>query len=232
MIPSEEWSFDAITRIDHTRGTRLQNVGQFRGILEQLTIALKSALSTGALRCGMDFFRDCPRSIIQFRIEPELYDAFFNARTGYRAQFWIAPERGSAANSECMGLLRSALVNLPDRFTARKIVCRTGGPHREDDDLGEYEVTRDLFIKSFESPSSKIWICERLITGKIGLLQSLYDEVRESAHRLDVRRWPNGRAPYPEAEFALLDLKGAFVGGDQPKSSEIRAHDIHKTGWS
>jgi hypothetical protein len=158
MILPAEWSFEAITKSDAARGLRLETAAQFDDILEQLSSALQSALSLGKLRCGVDFFRGCPRAILQFLVTPELYDVFFNARTGYRAQFWIATGRGLTANCQCMDKLTAALTNLPERFSARKIVCRIGGAHREDEDIGECEVARQFFLNSFSSTFAKIWI--------------------------------------------------------------------------
>jgi hypothetical protein len=232
MISPAEWSFAEIVKVDAARGLRLESASPFNEIVEQLASALNEALSAGELRCGVDFFRACPRAILQFRVTPELYDVFFNARTGYRAQFWISPECGLASNAECMNKLTAVLAALPDRFVAREIICRTGGAHREDQDVGAREVTREFFLTSFCSRSAKVWFGERLIQGNVGLLPSLNDEVMLAARRMEVPRWPTARAPYPDAEFAWLDLKGAFIGCDQPKSSEVRAHDLHKTGWT
>jgi hypothetical protein len=162
---------------------------------------------------------------------PELYDWFFNARTGYRAQFWIDPETGAAFNSSIVDALREVLrLRLPAAvITVRCIEVIISGFSREDRDVGAMEVTRDELAKSLSPAISKICIGERLYSvrgepvaeiGKAVLL-----EAARSPAKLDVPRWaearhPKGekgeglRAPFPDLEDSWLDLKGGFLDGE------------------
>jgi hypothetical protein len=231
-ISIDEWAFSTIAQRDASRGQRLEQAIEYDQITEHLSSALKRAMTTGDYWLGVDSYRGCARGMVQFRVEPTLYDLFFNARTGYRAQFWISQQRGLEANADCVAKLTAALRDhLPNQFKAREIVCRIDGTQREDEDVGSCEMKRESFLDSLDSKFSKIWVCERLIQGTPGPLMSLDDEVNLGI-RLDVRRWQTARAPCPSTEFAWLDLKGGFVGGDQPKSPETRASDIHNRGSS
>src|SRR5688500_17674949 len=51
----------------------------------------------------------CKRPVLRFNVGGDLFDAFFNSPTSYRAQFLIAPERGQAANGEVLNALREQL---------------------------------------------------------------------------------------------------------------------------
>jgi len=125
--------------------------------------ALADALAHKYFRCGTDFYRGHQRAIFQFRVPSELYDYFFNSRSGYRAQYWIAPEQGQVANAECLQATWPAmLTTLPDRFEAREIKTENHWTGRKEIDVGGREVLRSFFGESFTHPAAKIWICERL----------------------------------------------------------------------
>jgi hypothetical protein len=169
------------------------------------------------------------------REHPNLYYLFFNARPGYRAQYWISAESGLPANKNLMRLVVRRLSldeNLPEKIAARLIQVEDDGFGRKDVDIGEIVVTREFVLKSLSSDSSKIWIYERLIGRSIGPLEKLMTETLRSACKLNVKRWPTAQAPLPRAGHSWLDCKGTFEGVDQPKSALVRALDIHNTGWS
>jgi hypothetical protein len=159
-----------------------------------------------------------------------LYDYFFNSRSGYRAQYWIAPEHGQTANAECLHAAWQVMLSaLPDYFEVREIETTNHWDGRKDVDVGSRQVLRSFFDASFNHAAAKIWICERLIRGHTGSLQAI---PIHDGPRLLVPRWPTARAPCPGAESTWLDLKGGFVSGEQPKDPWVRAMDINKHGSS
>ena len=191
--------------------------------------AAADALARERFRCGTDFYQDHQRAIFQFPVMPELYDHFFNSRTGYRAQYWIAPEQGQDANAEFVrAVCRAISAALPDRFAAREIKTEDDWTGRKDWDVGDRKILRSFFMESFAHPAAKIYICERLILGQIGPLQSVS---LDDAPRLVVEGWTTARALCPDP-LTLLDVKGGFVGGEQPKDPWGRALQLHRHGYS
>jgi hypothetical protein len=96
----------------------------------------------------------------------------------------------------------------------------------------ETEISRDFVLESLEPTIAKCWIRTRALLGSQGPLTWW-----TATPKLRIQRWANteGRfAPYPAAEDAWLDIKGAFVGSTvyQRKSPEKRAHILHNTGWA
>lgn len=227
---SIDWSFAEVAKVKPARATRLELAPAFETIVAEMGVALADALARKSFRCGTDFFRGHQRAIVQFLVPSKLYDCFFNSRRGYRAQYWIAPEQGQAANAECLRAAWSAMeAVLPERFEARKIDTENHWTGRKDIDVGGREALRSFYGDSFGHPAAKVWMCERLIRGHNGPLQSIpiFD-----APRLVVDRWPTALAHCPDAGLTWLDLKGGFVGGEQPKDPWLRAVQINKHGFS
>jgi len=55
------------------------------------------------------------RAVIQFYVGQPLFDWFFNATTGYRAQFRIGWQNGLARNEALIQMLRQPLEAIADR---------------------------------------------------------------------------------------------------------------------
>ena len=227
----DDWSFDELAKADLLRSKRLEGAPVFEKIIAQLQDALSEALTHEHYRCGTDSFQGHRRAILQFRVSQELYDSFYNSRSGYRAQFWISPSRGQAANLECLEAMSHVIRTVfPERFDARDIQT-TDEPYvgRQDIDVGSREISLSFLTEFLAHPAAKIWICERRITGHEGLLQAIPFFVGK---RLSVTRWKTAIASYPSPEWTWLDLKGGFVGGPQPKDSSVRARAIYSRGFS
>ena len=254
-ISESDWGFERIRQIDRERAERLASFGTPAQLIQKLEDALSSADEAGELRIGIDSkdnrFAEC-RSIVQFRVYPELYDWFFNGRTGYRSRFRIAPELGLHFNGQLMEHLRRALTKrLPLQVFAHRIEVHSERNHRSETGSGILQISRDSYLRSLEPETSKAWICERLIRENGGLSTDIGFAVLSAAERttakLDVPRWANAtnpvtgapgeglRAPYPDAEEAWIDVKGGFVRGQsvqQIKQPWARALSIHRRGWT
>ena len=249
-IPTEsDWGFQDIRKSDFTnRANRLENADTPDQLVQTLKKELQKACQNGDCRVGVDSseneFKE-NRAIIQFKVDPETYDWFFNARTGYRAQFWINENNGIDFNQKLVTVLRNTLLeNILPSITARKIEVIKNGDSREDHDVGEKSLTHDEIKSSLEPKTSKIWICERLIQSDGSSPKNIWQAVlSENDPKLCIPRWEDGKAkgllapfPGPIAEYSWLDLKGAFVAKDgktyQKKDPSDRADSLNKKGWT
>jgi hypothetical protein len=254
-ITERDWSFKDIRAQDAARADRLEFSGSPQRLVEALVDAL-AAVGDDGLRFGIDSeenkFNDW-RPIVQFRVAPDLYDWFFNGRTGYRAQFWIAPECGIDFNRRLTAALTSVLARrLPASILARKIEVTTYGASRHEYDVGQMTLTSREFLDSLAPDMSKVWLGERLITGVEGRLTDIgfatLSSAAQSSAKLCVPRWATARnpktgelgeglrAPLPCSAKSWLDLKGGFLTADstplQIKSPAERAREINELGWT
>jgi len=221
----EDWHLNSVIGRYPGRISNLQSAPAFETIVEMLTNAFVQSIYRNECRFATDK-RDDWRAVVQFPVLPQLYDLFFNARTGYRAQYWISPENGESKNAHCIARIKRHLWGLPDHFDAREIVYERGMPEQ---DVGSRSVSRDFFQQSFDNQSAKIWICERHIRGVEGFHT---DTPIEGAGRLGVKRWA-AQAPLPPPHYGTwLDLKGGYLTGDQGKNRWLRARAIHYTGYT
>lgn len=248
QISEQDWSFERIRGCCLARAARLESANPPEALVAALCEALGSASVPETMRLAVDSkknkFEEL-RSIIQFRVVPELYDWFFNARTGYRAQFWIDPETGMHFNEALIGAAVGVLRDkLPDNLRVRRIEVQDNP--RSEWDAGATNISRDRFLASLVPAASKIWIGERLYDAAGGPVELIGEETLraadESEAKLSVPRWAAAGkreglyAPHPAADCSWLDLKGGFLSADgtpqQLKPQEKRARDIHETGWT
>ena len=241
-IPTNsDWGFQAIRQHDPNRADRLENAGTPDQLVETLKEELQTACKNDDFRVGAENKFEENRIIIQFKVKPETYDWFYNARTGYRAQFWISVENGISFNHNLVKELRDTfLENIPSSMPARQIKFI----EQQEKDVGETILTHQWIEYSLELKLSKVWICERLITPD-NWSEEIHLAVLSAAERylpkLHIPRWKNKyseglRAPYPDPEYSWLDVKGAFIrkngGPYQIKPPEERAKILYKTGWT
>src|SRR5690348_11770053 len=97
-----EWRFDQIKASDEShRVLSLERVTSAAELQESIAEALGQALASQDARFGWEESGDPRggfRSVIQFRAGAELFDAFFNARVGYRAHFRVSRDCGLRYN--------------------------------------------------------------------------------------------------------------------------------------
>ena len=248
-IPTKsDWGFQAICDIDSSRADRLENAGTPDQLVETLKEELQKSCQNCDFRVGIDSrgnqFEE-NRVIIQFKVKPKTYDWFFNARTGYRGQFWISPENGMVFNKKLVTNLRDTfLENLPSSSPARKIEFKEYNGLREDHNAGETIVEYDWIRQSLEPQISKIWICERLIQQDRASIVSRDLSpliATPQAPKLEIPRWKFEReegllAPYLDSDYSWLDIKGAFIrlkgDLDQIKPQDKRAKSLNEKGWT
>lgn len=198
-------------------------------------MSMIAGIKDGRARYSLDCKEKCPRITVQIPVSPMLYDHFYNGRRGYRSHYWVAPDDGNDFDNKVVCLLRQTISShMPPKIDGRKIEVSTDKGTRSDLDVGSCPISREFVLRSLAPEASKAWICERLITGKVGPLESQAFGV--FGPRLIVEKWKDSadglRAPCGK----WLDFKGGFVdatGKVTPsKKRNHRAKQIHDTGWT
>ncbi len=144
---------------------------------------------------------------MQFHVGETLYDWFFNARTGYRAQFRHGAERGHAYNRDLTSAIRFVVgANLPAMITSRQIVG-------DFEDAGTVLISCEHALQSLDPDVSKFWCCGRLLLAD-GTVREMIPSGSGPKLRVDEEmRWA---AIMTSDSDAWLELNGAFLGSDGP----------------
>jgi hypothetical protein len=201
------WRFDAIASSEPDRGLALEMSGTPRALVKALGDALAQAVDRSDVRIGRehakDQWEDC-RAVVQFNVGAQLFDWFFNGRTGYRAHFRAHYACGLGFNSRIIEVLRRCLkARLGDIVRSREL-------NDEFQDCGGFQMRKDFLINSLEPDLSKVWFCTKRIRPDGGIEMLPTGVVGEPRILLSGGdSWP---APYREGDAAWLDVKGAFLG--------------------
>jgi hypothetical protein len=154
----------------------------------------------------------------QIPVSADLFDAFFNGQSGYRAQYAISVAEGERFNRSAIDLLAPILVPLEDRY------------------FGDFD--RDFCARSIGSLHTKLWF-PKSISDPIreGYLATLPEEISVSRWR----RWWEHRSPprkgllAPNFEEPAVLLNGTFI---RPVDGAIwdqkpgRSVELHERGWT
>src|SRR5688572_1492138 len=121
---AENWQFDLIAEKESSRAAALEAAGSPQQLLEQLRIAFARALESAEIRFGCEESESRHnefRIVIQVRVNPELFDWFFNGRTGYRGHFFESETSGLAFNDHVIEAMRRELaVSSKNSFQGRR----------------------------------------------------------------------------------------------------------------
>lgn len=221
------WSFDEIAAVEPARAVLLESAPSPEQIAALTVRLFEAALAGGSLRIGWSESRGRPpdaRLVMQFHVGETLYDWFFNARTGYRAQFRQGWERGHNYNRDLTGAIRVVLAaNLPATITPRHIVG-------DFVDVGTSEISCEHALQSLDPDLSKLWCCGRLLLGD-GRVREMIPSGSGPKLRIGgTTRWPAIVASEPDA---WLELNGAFLGPDGPyqiKPAAVRGKSLQVKG--
>jgi len=150
-----------------------------------------------------------------FRCPEEAFDQFFNGRTGYRAQYYLAPELGEACNREVLDRLEPVV-----RCACLKTITPL--------------VPEVADRESLSAPGAKVWFRERR---EHYLGDRLIRPARWVAYweaRPD--EFPMGLIPAPR-DFPWVQVKGGWVYGSDgyPAAGTMkpdRAISLHNSGWT
>jgi hypothetical protein len=127
------WNFSPIA--DVTRRSRLASAPDFEDIAQAVARSMH-ILCTHPDPC--DEAAGFTRLVCCVSLEPDLFDIFFNAESGYRGTYFVSPERGLRANSHLLALVAPTLANHTIHLTLPQIQAE----------------------HSLRAPSAKCWLAE------------------------------------------------------------------------
>ena len=136
MVDPIEWDLSGMR--NHTRAERLQDAPQPETLVTRVAQEALEAAENGRCQCRWqlgELMSGCGRAIAVIPISQDVFDALFNGRSGYRAQYYLSCDEGIHFNCVIMGALHEPLR------IARELA-----------DLSE------TFDHSFTGPWSKIWV--------------------------------------------------------------------------
>jgi hypothetical protein len=233
----KDWRFDEIARSCPQRAESLEPGIESAALTDQLAKSIVAGIK-GSARYG----RDChsksghPRIILQIPVTRDLYDHFYNGRSGYRAHYWVSPDVGNDFDQHLVCLLRQAITDhMRPTVNGRRIEVKFDNS-RDEYDVGQCPITRDFALQSLVPESSKVWICERLITGEMGCLPFVLFPYMVHGPKLIVDKWKTSQDGLCAPCGGWLDSKGGFVdesGKAMPsKDRNDRAKKLNETGWT
>jgi hypothetical protein len=222
------WHYGQIELREPERATRLRDAPEWPDLMAMTCHALGASLAIGATRFGFDESgrnANDLRAVLQFPVGEQLFDWFFNSRTGYRAQFRKGAAYGNDQNSLFITMMRREL----EVCTLFPVAARQLS--RSFDDHGPVMASAQDFLTSLDPSLSKVWFCARLIrvTGGIEHLR-VFCSTPDLAFRGDCAPWCS---VYADESNAWLDIKGAFVSASglyQLKDPGLRAQGLHWRG--
>ena len=219
----QAWDLSEIRASDADRASRLENAGSPPELIHSLRSALDGGDAQFGHECAKGNTNDL-RAVIQFMVGADVFDWFFNARTGYRAQFRVDPARGLDFNSQIVDALRRRLSSLPwEAVTGRSL----NGCF---EDCGAVEIPKSFLVASLVPDLAKIWFCGKRIRGAGGIELLPTGVVGPKIEIEGNQRWAT---IYRDGADAWLELKGAFRGQSGPyqtKDPACRARKLHTTG--
>lgn len=222
------WTLGEFDAHDPERAQHLRQAPPWQELVGSVRDALRVALESNSARFGLDESgrdSDDLRGVVQFQLDKPLFDWFFNATSGYRAQFRIGSANGLAMNAHLICELASELTRFADADIAlHRYTCEFTYKESTPDKVCRVATTLDPRL-------SKVWVCEKLI-GRTGQIEQLF--VSRTGPKLRLSETDSWSSLYPEDACGWLDVKGAFVPSVgrpyQLKSPEARASTLEERG--
>lgn len=208
-IPAEKWGH--CTTIDRSAS--------------ELLVELKSQVEESVHRwkcLGMDSdpandHQEYARIYSKIPVEREFFDAFFNGRSGYRAQYAVSIEKGEQFNKEAVGIIVSVLL-LVERYCDKK-------------------YDRKFYESSLRGVHSKLWFTKDVsdLSSEKRLLQ-FEESIRWPAWK---RYWESKSKPRkgllaPVSEEPAILLNGTFLCKETYRvwdQKPRRSQELHEIGW-
>ena len=206
---SVEWKYT--DRVSRDRQLALGAAGSFDQLLRQ--VVSEAVVTRVYAKPGSDRgLTHCLQPIFLVDLA-ETGDAFFNGPWGYRAQYWIHPSRGLAANRELITGLTPKLLAAADVAAAP--------------DLAKLDLCASL-----AASSAKFWVRESFTLLTEPTADLAVDRWTQEANRgVELARL--GLVAPEQTKF---ELKGALLdahGNEVVPARKIKRHlDIHNFGFS
>lgn len=187
---------------------------------EQLVDGLSRQMAVA--KVARERSRDVPgyfRAVVTLRVRAASLDLFYNAASGYRAQYYQAAELGTLANRFALDCLLPSVIR--SVATMNRRTCRSSGVERS---------LRDRDAKVW--PHQGVWrryarkSDRNLLVGRWLALQDDPDKKRRKRAK---------RSMLTPAEESLLELKGGFLsptGTPLGTFKPQRSKDIHELGYT
>jgi len=202
------WEYN--DHVPEARRIALGSAGSFPALLEQVVadatnirVRVESGRAKGLTHCIQPLFNlDLPKT----------GDALFNGPFGYRAQYWLGPGQGLAANATLLAALASRLLGALETCT--------------DHDLSRIDV-----CAAIGAASAKIWIRESLSLTAPSADLNVGRWVDNASKGIELAKL-GLMAP----EITKFEVKGALIdpyGHEVVPAEKIRRHfQIHHYGFS
>lgn len=204
----KDWLYE--DHIDEPRRNELARVGSYDALVPMVVDDLTDAVVRSAP--GRDKgLTHCIQPIFSFDL-PTTGDALFNGPYGYRAQYWIDPHRGLAANSSLIAAITPKLLAALSRV--------------HDADLERINVCASL-----SAASAKIWIRESSILAaptRDLRVRPWIDRAEEGVELARLGLMAPTQTKF-EVKGALIDPYGHEV---VPIGKTTRHYQIHRYGFS
>ncbi|MER8811255.1 hypothetical protein [Mesorhizobium australicum] len=228
-LPEIAWRLDTIEAHETERAADLALPMSPDELIDTVVAVLIDSVESGVARFGWDRSSKNEldyRAVLQFEVGNKLFDRFFNAVGGYRAQYRMGWEHGLHFNERLVVSLVEALkLRLPSKISVVALDSEFR-PLRVD----SIESSEFLFSLGGAPLLSKLWFCGKLLEPG-GTVSELIPSLTGPKIQLDGdTRWPSIES---SNGGAWLDMKGAFLGNDglyQPKSAEDRARRLSQFG--
>lgn len=215
------WS--VTTSADEVAGIA-ENAAAISALVSDVSQAFKDAEPVNPI---WEVSEKCPsvgRSVVQFRVSPELFEAFFNSSIGYRAMFRRGPRIGSASNAALVASVKELLSgSLPETVTAHLIEF---GPKWN----GRTPVAKAEFLRSLDPSLAKLWYSTAEVRPD-GAIRFMPTGVSDG--KINVGLAHDWAEIHQDPEDCILEAKGAFVGPCglfQLKDPELRARTLFSKG--
>lgn len=196
MVPREHWVLgDEIA----SRHVRLLDVPSPEALLSEVLREANEAAHLGRVSPILQESTVMPGF---FRLEAiiplsdQIFDQFFNGRSGYRAQYYLSPEEGILFNRDVVQGLKEPLL----------VAC-AGQP---------LQVDLDLIITSVDGPHSKVWV-----PGNPSAFSTAPENIINPDRWVKNKSRLGRRAPLPDTPS--LELKGTFV---DPHTGQIYVDEL------
>jgi hypothetical protein len=179
---ADDWAFRDDFYDD--RGDQLMNdAPDYRDIVERIRIELGQCSAT--VRQSRDLPLKPRRVEFSFVVLPVTCDAFFNGPTGYRAQYYIDPDLGQAANGYTIETLHAKLEHA---FLAGQLP----------------DIARDEMVYGLRAASAKIWIEEQSDRTPALAVDRWVDSARENGGL-------KSQMALTAPQGVTLEVKGAWI---------------------